>query len=131
MRIRANGILARVPRRSGGAGLFEVPRLEELVADPDKVRVLDAHTTRVLRKQAIIALNLLYDHELERDHADVNSAAARRDRLLGIEEAAAKLGVTPDWLYRHHKDLPFTVRHSRLLRFSELGIEQYIRKHRG
>ena len=131
MRIRANGILARVPRRSGGAGLFQVPRLEELVADPDKVRVLDAHTTRVLRKQAIIALNLLYDHELERDGADANSAAARRDRLLGIEDAAAKLGVTPDWLYRHHKGLPFTVRHGRPLRFSELGIEQYIRKRRG
>ncbi len=131
MRIRANGILARVPRRSGGAGLFQVPRLEELVADPERVRVLDAHTTRVLRKQAIAALNLLYDHELERDGADATRAAARRDRLLGVEEAAVKLGVTPDWLYRHHKNLPFTVRHGRPVRFSELGIEQYIRERRG
>lgn len=131
MRIRANRSLARVPRRSGGAGLFEVPRLEELVADPEKVTVLDAHTTRVLRKQAIIALNLLYDHDLEREHADVDSVAPKRDRLLGVEEAAARLGVTADWLYRHHKDLPFTVRHGRPVRFSELGIEQYIRKRRG
>jgi excisionase family DNA binding protein len=68
---------------------------------------------------------------LERDHADANSAAARRDRLLGVEEAAAKLGVTTDWLYRHHKELPFTLRHGRRVRFSELGIEQYIRKRRG
>jgi predicted DNA-binding transcriptional regulator AlpA len=54
-----------------------------------------------------------------------------RDRLLGVEEAGARLGVTADWLYRHHKHLPFTVRCGRLLRFSELGIEQYIRKRRG
>ena len=52
----------------------------------------------------------------------------RRDRLLNVEE---KLGVKPDWLYRHHKDLPFTVRHGRLLRFSELGIEDYIRRRLG
>jgi predicted DNA-binding transcriptional regulator AlpA len=84
-----------------------------------------------LRKQAIVALNLLYDHALERDGAGVNPMAPRRDRLLDVEEAAAKLGVTTDWLYRHHKDLPFTVRHGRPLRFSELGIEQYIWKRRG
>jgi predicted DNA-binding transcriptional regulator AlpA len=131
MRIRANRSLARVPRRSGGAGLFEVPRLEELVADPERVRVLDAHTTRVLRKQAIVALNLLYDHELESGSTSADSIPTTRDRLLGVEEAAVKLGVTPDWLYRHHKDLPFTVRHGRPVRFSELGIEQYIRKRRG
>jgi|YelNatPaOPRAMG01_1025707.scaffolds.fasta_scaffold44818_3 predicted DNA-binding transcriptional regulator AlpA len=131
MRTRANRMLARVPRRSGGAGLFEVPRLEELVADPEKVRVLDAHTTRVLRKQAIIALNLLYDSELERNATSADSMTTTRDRLLGVEEAGARLGVTADWLYRHHKHLPFTVRCGRLLRFSELGIEQYIRKRRG
>src|SRR4029077_15392499 len=39
--------------------------------------------------------------------------------------------VNRDWLYRHHPDLPFRVRHGRLLRFSELGIEDYIRKRRG
>jgi predicted DNA-binding transcriptional regulator AlpA len=131
MRTRADGIMARVPRRSGGAGLFGVPRLEELVADPDKVRVLDAHTTRVLRKQALIALNLLYDLELERDRIAPDRPAQERDRLLNVQEAATKLGVTIDWLYRHHKNLPFTVRHGRPLRFSELGIEQYIRKRRG
>src|SRR5712692_12099131 len=37
------------PRGFGVAGLFVVPRLEELVADPWQVSVLDAHTARVLR----------------------------------------------------------------------------------
>ncbi len=130
MRTRANQSLARVPRRSGGVGLFEVPRLEELVADPERVRVLDAHITRVLRKQALIVLNLLYDHELEQERRAADRLTAQRDRLLKVEEAAARLRVTGDWLYRHHRSLPFAVRCGRLVRFSELGIEQYIRKRR-
>src|SRR6266478_4026023 len=64
MRTRANRFLARVPRRSGGVGLFEVPRLEELVADPDKVGVLDSYATWALRAQAIAALNLLNAQDL-------------------------------------------------------------------
>jgi hypothetical protein len=131
MRTRANRLLARVPRRSGGVGLFEVPRLEELVADPDKVGVLDAQTTRALRKQAILALNVLYDYELERDRLGMDRFGPRRDRLLNVREAAVKIRVTVDWLYRHHKQLPFIVRHGRPLRFSELGIDEYIRKRRG
>ena len=94
MRTRVNQLLARVPRRSGGEGLFEVPRLEELVADPDKVRVLDAHTTRALRKQAIVALNVLFDHELVRDRLGMDRFGPRRDRLLNVEEAATKVRVT-------------------------------------
>jgi predicted DNA-binding transcriptional regulator AlpA len=129
MRIRANRSLARVPRRSGGAGLFEVPRLEELVADPEKVRVLDAHTTRVLSTQAIVALNVLCAHEMEllRDEAPKHRNTRRAERLLPVEEAAQKFGVKADWLYRHHKELPFTVRCGRLLRFSELGMDEFIR----
>ena len=128
MRTRANQLLARVSRRSGGAGLFEVPRLEELVVDPEKVRVLDSHATRVLRRQAIGALNVLCAHEEEllwRELAD--GQKTRGGRLLPPEEAAQKIGVTADWLYRHHKDLPFTVRCGRLLRFSELAIDDFIR----
>jgi predicted DNA-binding transcriptional regulator AlpA len=55
---------------------------------------------------------------------------AGRDRLLHVKEAETKFGVTADWLYRHHKELGFTVRHGRLLRFSELAIEEHIRRRR-
>jgi predicted DNA-binding transcriptional regulator AlpA len=115
------------------AGLFSVPRLEELVADPGQVRVLDMDTARVLKTQAIAALNLLHGYDLERARMVVfeGHGLQRRDRLLNVEEASEKLGVKPDWLYRHHKNLPFTVRHGRLLRFSELAIEDYIRKRLG
>ena len=120
------------PQGFGVAGLFSVPRLEELVADPCQVRVLDVHTARVLRTQAIAALNVLNGYDLEIARAGIEAYAhQRRDRLLCMAEAVVKLSRTKDWLYRHHHDLPFTVRHGKLLRFSELGIEEYIRKHRG
>ncbi|MBF6568059.1 MAG: helix-turn-helix domain-containing protein [Candidatus Binataceae bacterium] len=127
-----NSGLPRGPRGSGVAGLFSVPRLEELVADPGQVRVLDMDTARVLKTQAIAALNLLHGYDLERARMVVEGhGLQRRDRLVNVEEASEKLGVKPDWLYRHHKNLPFTVRHGRLLRFSELGIDDYIRRRLG
>jgi predicted DNA-binding transcriptional regulator AlpA len=49
------------------------------------------------------------------------------DQLLTVSEAAQKLHTSPDWLYRHWKHLPFTVRLSpKQLRFSSKGIERYI-----
>jgi predicted DNA-binding transcriptional regulator AlpA len=49
------------------------------------------------------------------------------DRLLTIDEAAVVLKTTKDYLYRHWKEFPFTVRLSpRQLRFSAKGIERYI-----
>jgi len=129
---RADGSSRRGPRQSGVAGLFAVPRLEELVADPDKLRVLDNDTAQALKTQAIEALNLLHRLEAERSHVlSDDRERGRGDRLLNVDEAGEKLGVTPDWLYRHHRNLRFTVRHGRLLRFSELGIEEYIRKRLG
>ena len=129
---RGNGSWPRGPRGSGVAGLFSVPRLEELVADPGQVRVLDMDTARMLKTQAIAALNLLHGYDLERARMVVEGhGLQRRDRLLNVEEASEKLSVKPDWLYRHHKNLRFTVRHGRLLRFSELGIDDYIRRRLG
>lgn len=49
------------------------------------------------------------------------------DKLIDIDEAARLLCTSKDFLYRHHKTLPFTVRLSeRQLRFSFVGILQWI-----
>lgn len=54
------------------------------------------------------------------------------DQLLTVEEAARKLGVSKDWLYRHSRKLPFSVRLGhRQLRFTARGIERYIRQRQG
>lgn len=48
------------------------------------------------------------------------------DRLLAIDEASRRLGVSKDYLYRNNKDLPFTRRIGRKLLFSSQGIESYV-----
>ena len=54
-----------------------------------------------------------------------------QDRLLTVRDAATILAVTPDWLYRHADEFSFTVRPGPgQLRFSALGIQEYLRKRR-
>ena len=49
------------------------------------------------------------------------------DRLLKIDEAAERLQMSKDWLYRNWRKLPFAIHLSeRNIRFSLKGIEQYI-----
>jgi predicted DNA-binding transcriptional regulator AlpA len=128
---KGNGGSPLGPQGFGAAGLSIVPRLEELVADPWQVSTLDAHTARVLRTQAIAALIVLNGHDLDITHAEIEGHRQQhRDRLLNIDQACEQLSRKKDWLYRHHKELPFTVRHGKPLCFSELGIEDYIRQRR-
>lgn len=56
---------------------------------------------------------------------------AEPDRLLDVEEAARRLSVSPDTLYRKARDLPFVVRLGHLVRFSSAGIDRFIRTRRG
>ena len=49
------------------------------------------------------------------------------DKALDAEEAAQILKVSPDWLYKHHKTLPFTRKLGpKMLRFSSRGIQAYL-----
>ncbi len=56
------------------------------------------------------------------------ASQAAPDALLNVTQAAERLGVSPGYLYRHHRQLPFARHVGRALRFSSLGIEQYIRQ---
>ena len=58
-------------------------------------------------------------------------AVEAEDTLLTVEEAADRLGVSPDWLYRRTSQLPFVVRVGRHVRFSAKGIDRYIRNRMG
>lgn len=55
------------------------------------------------------------------------SAGPKEDHLLTVEEAALRLALAPDTLYRKAKTLPFTVRIGHQVRFSSAGIERFIR----
>jgi excisionase family DNA binding protein len=49
------------------------------------------------------------------------------DRLLDVREAAARLGMSADWLYRHRDKLPFARRVGRrAVRFSEVDLERWV-----
>ncbi len=48
------------------------------------------------------------------------------DRLVPVEEAAHRLGISTDYLYRHAQDYPFTRRLGSRLLFSSAGIDEFI-----
>lgn len=53
------------------------------------------------------------------------------DRLLDVVEAAKRLAVSTDTLYRKARELPFTVRIGGNVRFSAQGISRYIATRQG
>jgi predicted DNA-binding transcriptional regulator AlpA len=60
----------------------------------------------------------------------ISPIVATNDELLDVEQAAARLHVTRDWIYRHHRQFPFTKRlgeSEHLLRFSSKGIDAYLK----
>jgi excisionase family DNA binding protein len=63
--------------------------------------------------------------------ADGALAATSDDRLLSVSEAAERLGLSRDRLYRHATRFPFVVRVGRSVRFSSQGIDRYIRQRSG
>lgn len=46
-------------------------------------------------------------------------------RMLTVKEAAAVLGVTPDWVYRHQHTIPGRRKLHGLLRFDERRLREY------
>ena len=49
------------------------------------------------------------------------------DHLLTAEDAAGVLSVSPDWLYRNAKKLPFTRKlGEKMLRFSSQGMQKWL-----
>jgi predicted DNA-binding transcriptional regulator AlpA len=55
------------------------------------------------------------------------AAPASSEQLLDVEEAAKRLNISTDYLYRHWRQLPFARKLPFGLRFSESGLNAYIR----
>ncbi len=60
-----------------------------------------------------------------------SAVSAEPDRLLTADEAAQRLALSPDTVYRKASRLPFTVRLGHQVRFSAAGIERFIRSRQG
>ena len=128
-RLHALGLTAR---RIGAAmateHVTEPVDLAALVEDPARVaRVppgrIPALLSQLSALQGAMAARLI--------SADRDEAASAEETLLTVDEAAERLGVSKDWLFRRSRTLPFVVRLGRHLRFSGRGIDRYLRNRTG
>jgi predicted DNA-binding transcriptional regulator AlpA len=109
--------------------------LDEIASDPEVAATLSPDVARALLARCVVVQARLISSTLT--PVAINSPPGRQgppidDRLLDVEEAAAKLAVSKDWLYRHAAKLPFTVRLGpRRLRFSDKGIDRFIQHRQG
>jgi predicted DNA-binding transcriptional regulator AlpA len=55
-------------------------------------------------------------------------APRQEPRNLDVAEAARRLGMSRDWLYRHAAELPFALRIGRRVVFDSLALECWNRK---
>jgi excisionase family DNA binding protein len=115
--------MARKPAVQQLTGFTSLSSLAELLEHPERANDLPPHAARDLLPRIIGLQVAVLARALVNGH-DANS----EDRLLTVDEAAARLGLSKDWLYRHATKVPFTRRVGRQLRFSSQGLESYIRK---
>jgi predicted DNA-binding transcriptional regulator AlpA len=53
------------------------------------------------------------------------------EHLLDVQEAATRLGMSTDWLYRHARQLPFTRRVGRrALKFDSASLDRWVAQRR-
>jgi predicted DNA-binding transcriptional regulator AlpA len=110
--------------------LAPTPTLVDLARNPERVVDVPLSAVPSLMAQAAalqvaLAARLAVVSSLSDERVGTHPPNA--ERLLGPPEAAALLGVTVTWLYRHAGQLPFTRRLSRkALRFSEAGLRRWL-----
>jgi excisionase family DNA binding protein len=107
---------------------IEPVNLATLVEDPAKVANvpptrIPALLSQLSALQSAIAARLIA--------ADRDESTTAADTLLTVAQAAERLGVSKDWLFRRSRTLPFVVRLGRHLRFSSRGIDRYLRSRTG
>jgi excisionase family DNA binding protein len=115
----------RLPEPTGAAlaHVCELLRQVETVGPDLAAEELPAALGEVERLRVMLSVRL--------SAVFASAKATEPDRLLDVEEAAQRLSVSSDTLYRKAKDLPFTVRLGHLVRFSSAGIDRFIRAHQG
>lgn len=96
--------------------------LAELCADLER-RAVDAERLGASAPVASVLRTVLADMRI----VDGVTLADPDDRLLTVPEAASLLHVSPWWLYRKARSLPFARKLGRrTLRFSEKGLRRWL-----
>lgn len=103
-------------------GLAALPSVADLLHGPERVGELPLPTARDLlpRVMALQTALMLRVLAVPNGHADT-------DRLLTVHEAAERLGCNVKALYKR-RPYPFEVREGKTRRWSEAGLEMWIRR---
>ena len=108
-----------------------VPNLVDLLVDPTKVALVPPEAVAGMRGKLAELDTLLLGRLLGAVNGQ-GQMPSEGDRLLDVEQAAAKLNISTSELYRHAKEYPFYVPGlGHRLRFSDAAIEKYIRQRTG
>ncbi len=105
------------------------PSLDAIARDPAGAAALPLAATTALLAQAAAVQGALAARALALALAPELPSSGGVP--LTVKDAAARLNVSVDWLYRRAHALPFTVRHGRALRFTPEGIAAYLRDRAG
>ena len=104
---------------------------EEIGRDPARAENLSDQELRPLEGLHAIVGGYLRARRITLDGVR-EAPQPEPDHLLKVKEAAGRIGVSRDTLYRNADDYPFTRRteHPRALRFSERGIADWMESRR-
>jgi hypothetical protein len=108
-----------------------VPSLTDLLADRSRVAELPCEVAAGLASEAAdlrARADGLHTALLIRALAGSGTGREGPDRLLSVAEAACRLAVSQDYVYRHAAEWSFTVRRGRKLGFSEQGLAAHLRR---
>lgn len=96
---------------------LELPAMDAV--DALAPEVLPSALAHLLALQARVVARLT-------EAAPGSARATSGDRMLTIDEAADRTGMSKDWLYRHADTLPFARRIGRARRFSEAALTRWL-----
>ena len=122
---RSSWTIAHMARREALSERETLDSLDRLIAESPAERVPTLALALSARLAALSARVLMLpalNGETGPDCPDAN---------LDVKEAARRLGVSTDWLYRHADRLPFALRIGRRRLFSAHGLERWNRQRRG
>jgi len=115
--------------------LFEIPKLDELAAQPELAQTLSADVTRKLWIQCVSVLNALSipltmnGHTAPKETPGQNPPP-QEERWLSTDEVCARYGnaFTKRWLYDHRKQLGGKKLSRKKLVFNPRKIENFLKR---
>ena len=112
-----------------------VPKLTDLLSDHAKAALVPSEAIPSMLAE-LERLKAMLWSRLTVPSGNGQPCSQDADRLLGVKEAAARLGLSPDTLYRRHKHdqnyRDLTVNNgTRKVLFSERKIEAFLRRRTG